>query len=306
MRIPVPIVIGVSLAAVALSWWLRTKDMDFLTPSGETRPLPQFMTDPESDSGPPEPVQGAELAEASPPSDPPIPSNPDLDLGDLESSPGLAEYSEHAGSGAGYLLNLATELELKGYFARSLLAWERVIDSCHPSPPERKTAEDAVTRIRPSLPGWNIDPAGDIPLVLQLRVPHPASGNLKQAMQEAADFLRRDSDLTLLIEPRITSASSRGSSGDTPLTISFSGSGDGERQVRSLSPGNDEIAHYRLLILNNAYQLVRQELLTADGIVPPQPRSNNEDPALDFQRQISRLHWLRFAESLNRAQAANN
>ena len=112
--------------------------------------------------------------------------------------------------------------------------------------------------------------------------------------------------LSLRTAARLPGSSSRGSSGDTPLTISFSGSGDGEPQVRSLSPGNDEIAHYRLLILNNAYQLVRQELLTADGIVPPQPRSNNEDPALDFQRQITRLHWLRFAESLNRAQAANN
>ena len=57
MRIPVPIVIGISLIAVALSWWLRTKDMDFLTPTGKSRPLPEFMTDPEIDSGPPEPVQ---------------------------------------------------------------------------------------------------------------------------------------------------------------------------------------------------------------------------------------------------------
>ena len=306
MRIPVPIVVGLSLGVVALCWWLRTKDMDFLVSSGETRPLPEFMTDPESQSGPPEPVQGAELVEASPPAESSPPNNPDLDLGDLESAPGLAEYSEHAGKGAGYLLNLATELELQGHFARSLLAWERVLDSCHPSPRERRTAEDAVSRIRPSLPEWNIDPAGDIPIILQLQSPRRASDNLKRAAREAADFLRRDSDLTLLIEPRITANSSRNVAPEIPVTIAFTGSGEGEPQARTLSPGNDEIAHYLLLLLNNAYQLVRQELTSADGIVPPQPRSDNEDPALDFQRQVTRLHWHRFAESLNRPRTTDN
>ena len=305
MRIPVPIVIGISLIAVALSWWLRTKDMDFLTPTGKSRPLPEFMTDPEIDSGPPEPVQAAEFPDSN--SSTPGPSgNPNLDLGDLESAPGLAEYSEHAVKGAGYLLNLATELELKGHFARSLLAWERVLDSCHPSARERKTAEDAVARIRPSLPGWNIDPAGDIPLILQLGCSQRASENLKLAAQESADFLRQDSDSTLLIEPRLTTTRSRAASADAPIVISFSGSGSGQPQVRSMSPGNDEIAHYRLLILNNAYQIVRQELLAADGIVPPLPRSDSGDPTFDFRRQITRLHWVRFAESLNRPKTAEN
>ena len=304
MRIPVPLVVGISLFAVALFWWLRTKDMDFLTPTGAIRPLPQFMTDPAGTPGASGPVPGAELPKPEKPV--PAPNKPDLDLGDLESSPGLAEYSEHAVRGAGYLVSLATELELQGHWDRSLLAWERVLDSCHPSPQERKTAEDAITRIRPTLTHWNIDPAGDIPLLLQLRNPLRSSANLKQAAQQAADFLRGDSDHSLLIEARITSSRSGNNDPDTPISIHFSGSGKGEPRLRSMTPGNDEIEHYRLLILSNSYQLVRQELTDIEGILPPQPSNHPGNPKIDFQRQITRLHWLRFAESLNRSSSTGN
>ncbi len=302
VRIPIPVVIGVSLLAVVTCWWLRTKDMDFLSPTGVVKPLPEFMTDPTGAPGATGPVPGAELPKPEPLS--PAPSKPDLDLGDLESSPGLAEYSEHAPKGAGYLVSLATELELQGHWARSLLAWERVLDSCHPSPPERKTAEDAIARIRPTLTYWNIDPAGDIPLLLQIGDAPRSSENLKQAAREAADFLRQDSDHTLLVEARITSA--RRSTTNTPISIHFSGAVKNEPQLRSMKPGNDEVEHHRLLILSNSYQLVRQELSDIDGIVPPQNSNHPGNPKLDFQRQITRLHWLRFAESLNRPPAAGN
>ena len=302
MRIPIPVVIGVSLLAVVTCWWLRTKDMDFLTPTGVVRPLPDFMTDPAGTPGTSGPVREAELPKTEPPS--PAPSKPDLDLGDLESSPGLAEYSEHAPKGAGYLVSLATELELQGHWARSLLAWERVLDSCRPSPPERKTAEDAIARIRPTLTYWNIDPAGDIPLLLQISDAPRSSENLKQAAREAADFLRQDSDHTLLVEARITS--SRRNTTGTPIKIYFSGSRKGEPQLRSMNPGNDEVEHHRLLILSNSYQLIRAELSDIDGIVPPQNSNHPGNPKLDFQRQVTRLHWLLFAESLNRPSASEN
>mgnify|MGYP006147909619 FL=1 len=73
-----------------------------------------------------------------------------------------------------------------------------------------------------------------------------------------------------------------------------------------MMPGNDEVEHYRLLILSNSYQLVRQELTNVDGIVPPLTSNHPGNPRLDFQRQVTRLHWLRFAESLNRSAPAGN
>ncbi len=306
VRIPIPIVVGISLLAVASFWGLRTRNMDFLTPNGVIKPLPDFMTDPAGNPASSEPVLGAEFASSDTPAPSPDPNKSDLDLGDLESSPGLAEYSEYAAKGAGYLVNLATELELQGHWDRSLLAWERVLDSCHPSPQERKTAENAMVRIRPTLTHWNIDPGGDIPLLLQLGNPRRASDNFKQSAQEAADFLRGDSDHTLLIEARITTSPSRNTAAGSPISVSFSGSGKSEPQPRSMMPGNDEVEHYRLLILSNSYQLVRQELANVDGIVPPLTSNHPGNPRLDFQRQVTRLHWLRFAESLNRSAPAGN
>ena len=106
------------------------------------------------------------------------------------------------------------------------------------------------------------------------------------------------------MEAQITSA--RRNTTDTAIKIYFSGSRKGEPQLRSMKPGNDEVEHHRLLILSNSYQLVRSELSDIDGIVPPQNSNHPGNPKLDFQRQITRLHWLRFAESLNRPPASEN
>ena len=302
MRVPVPVVIGSVILAAAVCWWLRTRHMDFLSPAGTFKPLPEFMTDPvkpEVASGPP---PEAEVSTAETPSATP---ETDLDLGDLESAPGLAEYSEHASKGAGHMVSLATELESNGQWERSLLAWERVLDSCRPSPQERKTAEDAIARIRPTLTHWNIDPAGDIPITLEITTRRTASENQKVAVREAAEFLRGNSDNILLIEARVSS-SSRNTTEDLPVSIHFSRPSRSSSKSRSLAPGNDAVEHHRLLILTSAYQLVRQELADLEGIVSPENSSNPGDPKLDFQRQITRLHWFRFAESLNQIADSGN
>ena len=90
-----------------------------------------------------------------------------LEFGDLESSPGLAEYSEHAQKGAAFLSRLAATLETHGESQRALLAWERVIDSCESTRAEFEEAGDALDRLRPILPNWNIDPEGDLNILLQ-------------------------------------------------------------------------------------------------------------------------------------------
>ncbi len=260
------------------------------------------MTDPVKPQVASGPAPEAEIPISEPP---PPPPKSDLDLGDIESAPGLAEYSEYASRGAGYMVSLATELETQGHWDRSLLAWERVLDSCRPSPQERKTAEDAIMRIRPTLTHWNIDPAGDIPVLLQMATRKTASQNQKAAMQEAADFLRKDSDYTLLIEARVSWAARR-TTIELPATIYFSSSSKGESKSQGLAPANDSVEHHLLLILSNAYQLLRQELATMNGIVTPENSSHPGDPKLDFRRQITRLHWFRFAESLNQDSGGQN
>jgi hypothetical protein len=232
---------------------------------------------------------------------------PKLEFGDLDSSPGLAEYSELAPKGAAYLIRLATELELQGQWERSLLAWERVIDSCSPSESERLTAEDSIVRIRPTLTHWNIDPEGDVPIQLQLGTARKTTESLKNAAQAVAEIIRKDSDFTLLVTPRITTSRVRNAPANAPIAIYFSGSGDAENSQTdplSISPEGDDLAVYQDQLLGMAYQLVRRALLDAGGVIPPRLATHQTQPETDFSRQITRLHWKIFAESLTRPPAA--
>ncbi len=306
MRIPLPVAVLIALLAVSGFWWLRTKDMDFLTPSGTINPLPEFMTrsvalGPDSEPDAVLSPEARELIDTDPP--PPKPDQPPLEFGDLESAPGLAEYSEHASKWAGYLVRLATELELQGQWVRSLLAWERVIDSCHPSDAERKSAEDAILRIRPTLTHWNIDPEGDLPILIQLGTSRRSTDSLKEATQKVAEFIRGTSDDMLLVTPRITTSSSSDSPANAPIAIYFSRTGQAAKNqtgLQSVSPEGDDVDTYLKELLAASYRIVRQTVGNAGTIVQPRPSSNPDRPELDFQRQVTRLHWKVFAEFLAR------
>lgn len=302
MRIPIPVAILIAILVVSTTWWLRTRKMDFMSPRGVDPSLPAFtirLPDEETDT-PPSP-SNPDVDPTEPPPPPAQPAQPALDFGDLESAPGLAEYSEYSSKGAGYLVRLATELEAQGHFERALLAWERVIDTCTPTDAERATAEDAIVRIRPTLPAWNIDPEGDLPLLLQLGTSRPATDALKQGAQSAAEFLRRDSDQALLVTPRITSSGATGGAADAPIALYFTGTGEAEdnsTDLHSITPEGDDAERYGRDLLFGAYQLLRQSLLDAGGIVAPRPSSNQQDPKADFSRQVTRLHWKVFAQLL--------
>ncbi len=281
--------------------------MDFTTPTGTVKPLPSFMTEAGVEEIIPNPILTAQVQSLKPTPEPPKPDQPQLEFGDLDSAPGLVEYSEHAAKGAGYLIRLATELEVQGQWERSLLAWERVIDSCHPSTVERTTAEDSIARIRPTLTHWNIDPEGDVPILIQLGTSRRVSGNLKEAAQKVAEFIRRDADYTLLVTPRITTSRGKKAPANAPIAVYFSGTGKAEKNqsgLQSTTPQDDQTESYRRGLLSSVYQIVRQGIGNSGGIVPPRPASQPDQPEVNFQRQVTRLHWKTFAESLLRPPAA--
>lgn len=305
MRIPLPIAILILLLGVAGLWWLRTRKMDFMEPSGTTRPLPEFMAPPaEGEHKPPAINLPSRPDPDKSPPDPTPPARPVVEFGDLESAPGLAEYSEHASKGPAYLIQLATELETAGHFPRALLAWERVLDSTSPSADERKIAEDAILRIRPTLPRWNVDPQGDVGILLQLRTPKQASANLKTAAREVADLMRRDSDDTIAITPRFTTSLTQGPRTGTTIAVHFSETGrsDSPRSSSvSITPADDAIATHRTALLTACFQIVRQSVEGKDGIQPIPAGSHPDSPAVDFQRKITRLHWKFLSESLTQS-----
>ncbi len=125
MRIPLPIVLVLVFSIIGGLWWARTKDMDFMTPSGETGSLPEYVTrpyDPDPSANLPKSV--ARVADAGDTARLSIsdPKKSTLEFGDLAAAPGLTEYAEHVPKGAAFLTRLAAMLETQGEFQRVLQA----------------------------------------------------------------------------------------------------------------------------------------------------------------------------------------
>lgn len=301
MRIPLPIAVLVALLVALTVWWARTKDMDFSQPRNNLPPLPAYVTQPVGA----EAQTSALVASKVPASETPNPnvpsSDPDLppvELGDLDVSPGLSEYSEFASKGPEYFIRLGTELETKGHLQRALLAWERVLDTTVPSEEQRKTAQEALVRLRPTLPPWNIDPAGDLPLLLQLGTTRKDTDELAKAAQSSAEFFRIASDHTVLVTPRITTSRDARAPENAPVAIYFTGKGENQSNLSSFSPPDNELEMMERLVLLHAFHLIRQVIASEGSLTPPGLIANPTEPRADFSRQLTRRHWKIFAESL--------
>jgi hypothetical protein len=163
-RVPIPVVIVLSLAALGLTWWQGTRHMDFLTPPSETvlartRARAAVVQHEKSRLF----SIGRELKEKAA-IESPIRAAPAIDPGDPASPAPLNAYAEHAAEGPSAYITLAVHLEEQGGNARALLAWERVIDSCRPDDPQRQAAMSGIQRLRPVVAPWNIDPVAAKPL----------------------------------------------------------------------------------------------------------------------------------------------
>lgn len=300
MRIPLPIAVLIALLVALGVWWFRTKDMDFSQPRNNLPPLPAYVTQPVGAEAQSSALVASKVprADSETPKSKSDPDLPPVELGDLDVSPGLSEYSEFASKGPDYFIRLGTELETKGHPQRALLAWERVLDATVPSEEQRKTAQNAILRLRPSLPPWNIDPEGDLPLLLQLGTTRKETDDLTKAAQSSAEFIRKSSDHTVLVTPRITTSRDRNAPADAPVAIYFTGKGENQSTLSSFSPQNDDLEMVERLVLLHAYHLIRQTIATEGSLTPPGLIAHPTAPRTDFDRQLTRRHWKVFADSL--------
>lgn len=303
MRVPYPLVVVLCLGLVGGLWWLRTRKMDFMSSRGTSKPLATFIAPAGDESRPqllPDPVSrpatSGDEANRNGREDPDT-----LGLGDMETAPGLGEYSELGSQGAEHLMTVAKELEERGNFQRALLAWERVLDSCEPTAEQRTAAGDSIQRIRPTLPRWNIDPTGEFPLLLQLGTTRTRDEALAPETAAVAEFLHRDSSDLVAITPRITTSQVDGAPEQAPIALYFSGTDEGENNQSSLVSINPPLGDREALrqsMLAALYELIRNHVAGLDTLTPPGEAGHPEDPELDFERQFTRLHWQYFARSL--------
>lgn len=319
-RVPIPVVILLSLGAVALPWWLGTRHMDFLKPPTEFQ-LARLRSDVSSSF----PKRSGSTAAARSPEQErsiqsPIKPAPMIDPGDPHAPAGLDAFREHAAKGAKAFIELAVHLEGQGGNARALLAWERVLDVCQPDASQRAAAIAGVERLRPLAAPWHVDPLEEKVLVLEAAVPEGSAGEaLESVLAECAATLDRHAAGLLRFESRVERPAPKpapkpprgskkpakpaaGEAGPAPpppvlsvqiLLDEASDSPAGRVEV----PASDDPEQLRREILAAAYKLVSSQLAATTDFTPPQPLGPETDPSVALGTRITRLCWSEFGKT---------
>lgn len=310
VRIHWSLVLLAVIGTVSLTWHLRTKDMDFLTPSGAgLRPedemsrlvvaLPSLQPELKKEVTPPAPP----AEDAGEPAEPEISEVEEADLGDLEAAPGLAEYRGFARTHTpDQLFELSSTLRARGHFQRSLLALERIIDTVKDAPPEALAeAGQGIAALIPTLPRWNVDPKAEIPLVLHLSLARPTSEPLQNALTELTRLIHESSGDQVQVTPVLDSAGNQSASPDNPVALWLSSTDD--------EPVSSAVTTLRLPaepdflvpeLAQALFQAVRSHLVPHGFPDPPELDLNG--PQL-LQTQITRLMWRDFARTLTTSEA---
>ena len=322
-RVPIPVVVLLSLGAVALPWWLGTRHMDFLTPPGEfqlARARSDIVTSFAKRNREPAPASDAERERAF---QSPIKPAPAIDPGDIQAPAPLDAYREHAAKGAAGFIELAIHLEEQSANARALLAWERVLDVCQPDASQRAAAVAGIQRLRPLAAPWYVDPREVKVLLLESVIPAGVAPETADAMEgvmaESATALGKHSAGLLRFESRVerpaakpaAKASRKPAKPKTPATvpppppappamISLQILLDGESSTSTgliEIPVSDDLEKVRQDVLAGAYRLVSSQLAATTDFTPPEPLAAGDEPAAALGIRITRLCWEAFGKS---------
>jgi hypothetical protein len=298
------VVLGV-IGTVTITWYLRTKDMNFLKPKGNVASQKSETVSFAKDASAvqPEIKKNPETAIAlpgeakEPEKVPEVAPIEEEDLGDLEAAPGLDAYRDFARNNPGdRLFALSSTLRSRGHFQRALLAIERIVDTSEPDPELLTEASLGISALSKTLPRWNVDPKAEITLVLNLSMAHPAPEALKQSLVSLALLIRQSSGDQLEVIPKIQSKDNSEAPEDGPVALWLSS--EGEEPTASpvitarLSHDSDRFFSDLSGVL---FKAVRSGLEKAG--FPPVIALDLEAPKL-LETQITRLMWLEFGRSL--------
>lgn len=304
VRVPIFIVLLLAITVVSATWWVGTRDYDFVTPpSAEKLAFARLQASKiGSVSGPndlPVPFTSQDGQPPKPP-EPEPPKEPEINLGSLETAPGLEAYAVDSQQGADHLVKLATALEAKGSFQRALLAWERVIDLGKADAETQLIAVAAVKRLRPTLPSWNIDPEGAIPLVLHAGTGPATAPTLKPLLEEASRLLGDASDGVVAVVPELAVGKKAvDASGPAPIAIWLSGPAVDSPSSEVLSFTVSDPATLRDQLFRTLYKLVSGQLSGKTAYTPPLTLQSTEDPVEGLTNRVTRLCWREMATALN-------
>ncbi len=305
MRVPLFIVLLLSIAVVSATWWSGTKDYDFLaTPSAEKLSLARQQAAKIGGTAPPPKdfplLSNSQGSPAPKPIEPEAPKEPEINLGSLETAPGLEAYAVDSQQGADHLIRLATALEAKGSFQRALLAWERVVDLGKADAATQFKAIESIKRLRPTLPSWNIDPEGSIPLVIHAGTGPATAPALKPLLEEAANLIGEASGGVVSVTAEIAVGKKAvDASGPAPVAVWFSGPAKDSPSSEVLSFTLSEHASLRDQVLRTVYKLVSAQLSGKTAYSAPLILQTTEDPVDALTHRVTRLCWREMAAALN-------
>lgn len=285
---------------MSLVWWWGVRGKDFLTPPDEQtlaavrESAMKELKATESISGEdsPKAIKAKPAKLHLPETEAPAPAP--LDLGDLTIAPALDCYLPQAAKGAEGMIELATQLETKGELQRSLLAWERVIDSTPATPEQHEAARKSIQRLRAQLPIWNVDPIAAQPLILQVSCDRDRAKTLEPMVQEIARQLNDassgllDCKVELKEGPKPSANAPR-----QPVALWFCGSSADAAQSKILTlPVLPESAEeQRQLLLGNLYKLIRDGVNTRAPLQPLIEWQPGTDPVPLLNSAITRHTW---------------
>ena len=318
MRVPLPISILLAIILPVAVWWLGTRKTDFLTPPSEA--MLAKVRQRTAAALPPAEIQAPVAAPQAPavpaPPSPEKKPEPAVEIGDLNPNPGLSTYAELAPKGSRHLLELASLLETAGELPRTVLAWERVLDSATAEPPQAITAIAGIRRLRPTLPAWNNKPAKSIPIVLHASTGPQLEKSLKATLEQAAKNLEAASSGILKVTASVTpmrksstktpakttaKTSGKGSPKDAPATVALWLSGPNEKspltETLSFTVTKPDALHAE--ILRRIFRLTGNRLQQTLAFPPVAPAATDETPLSALETHITRLHWEKFGLSLN-------
>ena len=305
VRVPLSLSLLLALVVPIVVWWLGVREMDFLTPPSEAQlaairqqtaaalPHAEIPAPTVAVPVPPSPV-------ATPGPVPEKKPEPAVEIGDLNPNPGLNTYAELAPKGARHLIELASLLETAGELPRTLLAWERVLDSTKPEPAQATAAIAAIQRLRPTLPAVKANPAKAIPIVIHANTGAKLESALKTNLDQAAHSLEQASGGMLKVTTQITiNRKSNSKSTNSSIAIWLSGAAEKSPATETLSftPAKPEALQADLL--RRLFRLTGNRLEQLLAFPPITPAAADEIPLHALQFHFTRLHWEKFGRSLN-------
>lgn len=311
MRIPILLVIPLSIAAIALAWWTGTRDDDFITPPSEQtltqirqRVENSLARPPERDApatSNPQRGDGQKIVEAPPPE----PPKPAIDPGNLAEAPKLDTYADQAFKGGEYLVELASFLETEGHVLRANLAWERILDSIQPTAEQARAATHAMKRLRPRIAPWNDDPAAAKTIIIQAGTGKNAAKKLKPILDQAAKDIEKASSGILKVKTNITVGKGQTFNDKAPpIALWFSGGAKDAPATEALTFTAEEKLDLNAVTNQTLYNILRA-YFSRSTLTPPAPAPANEPFQESLEKRITRLTWDRLGSTLNPEPTAN-